>query len=197
MSIIKENSPIIETKRLILRKYKQEDAHDLFEIFGDETVNKYLPWFTYKSIKQVEDKINENIEYYKKDNGYRYVVVLKSENKVIGYINLSDNEGHDLGYGLNKKYWNKGYITEAASALVLKLKANGYDFITATHDRLNIPSGKVMINIGMKYMYSYTEQWMPKNIDVVFRMYQLNFKEGIKEYDWYKNHYKNSFIEEV
>ena len=35
-------------------------------------------------------------------------------------------------------------------------------------------SGGVMRNVGMKYQYSYEEQWQPKNIPVTFRMYQLN-----------------------
>lgn len=32
-----------------------------------------------------------------------------------------------------------------------------------------------MQKVGMKYCYSYEEQWQPKNIPVIFRMYQLNF----------------------
>ena len=35
-------------------------------------------------------------------------------------------------------------------------------------------SGGVMRNLGMKYRYSYEEQWQPKNLLVTFRMYQLN-----------------------
>ena len=31
-----------------------------------------------------------------------------------------------------------------------------------------------MRNVGMKYQYSYEEQWQPKDIPVIFRMYQLN-----------------------
>ena len=38
----------------------------------------------------------------------------------------------------------------------------------------DLASGGVMRNVGMKYQYSYEEQWQPKNILVTFRMYQLN-----------------------
>lgn len=31
-----------------------------------------------------------------------------------------------------------------------------------------------MQNLGMKYQYTYEELWQPKNMPVVFRMYQLN-----------------------
>ena len=48
--------------------------------------------------------------------------------------------------------------------------------MTATHDRNNPRSGGVMKKAGMRYQYSYEEQWQPKNIPVVFRMYQLNLQ---------------------
>lgn len=35
-------------------------------------------------------------------------------------------------------------------------------------------SSGVMKNVGMKYQYSYEGQWQPKNIPVIFKMYQLN-----------------------
>ena len=44
----------------------------------------------------------------------------------------------------------------------------------AEHDRNNPRSGGVMRNVGMKYQYSYEDQWQPKNFLVTFRMYQLN-----------------------
>ena len=55
-----------------------------------------------------------------------------------------------------------------------------------------------MRNIGMKYQYSYEEQWQPKNIPVVFRMYQLNFDNNYEfVYKEYWNKYKNHFIENI
>ena len=53
-------------------------------------------------------------------------------------------------------------------------KRDGLPYLTATHDRNNPRSGGVMRNLGMVYQYSYEEQWQPKDIPVVFRMYQLN-----------------------
>lgn len=52
-----------------------------------------------------------------------------------------------------------------------------------------------MRQIGMKYCYSYQEQWQPKNQTVVFRMYQLNF-DGQKDrvYQKYRDRYKH-FVE--
>ena len=55
-----------------------------------------------------------------------------------------------------------------------------------------------MKKLGMKYQYSYEEQWQPKNILVTFRMYQLNL-DGNEErvYKKYWNMYKKHFIEEL
>ena len=58
--------------------------------------------------------------------------------------------------------------------MIAQVKKDGLPYITATHDRNNPRSGGVMRNVGMKYQYSYEEQWQPKNILVTFRMYQLN-----------------------
>ena len=63
---------------------------------------------------------------------------------------------------------------------------------TATHDRNNPRSGGVMRNVGMKYQYSYEEQWQPKNILVTFRMYQLNL-DGEKD-RVYKKYWDSSDV---
>ena len=54
------------------------------------------------------------------------------------------------------------------------MKKDGIPYITATHDRDNPRSGGVMRNMGMRYQYTYEELWQPKNIPVLFRLYQLN-----------------------
>ena len=53
-----------------------------------------------------------------------------------------------------------------------------------------------MRNAGMKYRYSYEEQWQPKNIPVIFRMYQLNF-DGDEErvYQKYRDISAVHFVE--
>ena len=73
---------------------------------------------------------------------------------------------------------------------------DGLPYITATHDRNNLGSGGVMQNVGMRYQYSYEEQWQPKNILVTFRMYQLNLdgKES-RVYQKYRDNSAVHFIE--
>lgn len=55
-----------------------------------------------------------------------------------------------------------------------------------------------MKQLGMKYQYSYEEQWQPKNIPVIFRMYQLNLDgDQTRVYRKYWDHSVVHFIEEI
>ena len=82
------------------------------------------------------------------------------------------------------KNFGAGGFTEAVKAAIAQAKTDGMPYITATHDTNNPRSGGVMRNVGMKYMYSYEEQWQPKDIPVTFRMYQLNL-DGCEERVYY------------
>ena len=117
---------------------------------------------------------------YKQDCAYRYAICMKSDRIPIGYINVSMDDAHDLGYGLREKFWHRGIVTEAGRAVIEQVKADGLPYITATHDKNNPRSGGVMIQLGMRYQYSYEEQWQPKDIPVTFRLYQLNL-DGQRE----------------
>lgn len=189
----------IVTKRLILRKFQKEDQSFFYEFLKDEAVNKFLPWFPVKSMEETEQFLKERyLTVYEKGQGYAYVICLKETGTPVGYVNISGEESHDLGYGLARQYWNQGMVTEACQGLIQKVKQKGLPYITATHDRENIPSGKVMRKLGMSYQYSYEEQWQPKNYKVIFRLYQLNFtmpKEW--RYDRYWKESQIHFVEEL
>lgn len=189
---------MLETDRLIIRKFTSKDLDALFSILSDEEVNKYLPWFTIKTLEEAEVFLYERYINFDFDiNSYKYAVCRKENNIPIGYINFYNNEDdNDFGYAIKKEYWNRGIITEACNRVILELKNNNIKYITATHDINNIASGKIMNKIGMNYCYTYEELWQPKNIKVFFRMYQLNL-DGVKNrvYKGYMNKYQNSFIE--
>lgn len=195
--IINENTPTIQTERLILRKFNENDSAYLLEILSDKEMNSFLPWFPLKNMDEANTFLKDEFsDYYHKASGYRYAVCLKEDNKPIGYVWLSDDESHDFGYGLKKEYWHKGIVTEASKAIVKRIKDSGYPYITATHAVKNPRSGEVMKKLGMTYKYSYVEQWQPKDIPVTFRMYQLNFDGNDRTFMKYWNKYSNHFIED-
>ena len=193
------NTPTIETQRLILRRFTQDDARALYQILSDEEVNTFLPMFPLKTMEEANAYIQKQyLDTYQEPFGYRYAVCLKTDHIPIGYVQVSSSESHDLGYGLRKDFWHKGIITEAGRAVVEELRNSGMPFITATHDIKNPRSGEVMKKLGMIYQYSYEEQWQPKNIPVTFRMYQLNFDgQNDRVYKKYWEQYPVHFIEDL
>lgn len=193
------NTPTIETQRLILRRFTQDDARALYQILSDEEVNTFLPMFPLKTMEEANAYIQKQyLDTYQEPFGYRYAVCLKTDHIPIGYVQVSSSESHDFGYGLRKDFWHKGIITEAGGAVVEELRNSGMPFITATHDIKNPRSGEVMKKLGMIYQYSYEEQWQPKNIPVTFRMYQLNFDgENDRVYKKYWEQYPVHFIEDL
>ncbi len=191
------NISTIETKRLILRKFTENDLEAIYRIYSDEEVNTFLPWFVLKTIEDAKVFYKEQIKNnYDKKIGYHYAICLKEDNIPIGYVHVNMDESHDFGYGLCKEYWHEGIVSEACEAVIKQLKNNGISYITATHDVKNIRSGEVMKRLGMVYQYSYEEQWQPKDILVTFRMYQLNLDgNDHRVYKKYWNDSKVHYIE--
>ena len=191
------NTPALETERLILRKFNINDLKALFAIYKAEDVNTYLPWFPLKSLEEAKTFYEEKYAgSYRQPRGYRYAICLKSDLVPVGYVHVTMDDSHDLGYGLSKEFWHKGIVTEAGKAVIEQLEKDGIPYITATHDVKNPRSGGVMKQLGMSYQYSYEEQWQPKDILVTFRMYQLNLDgENQRVYKKYWDHSRVHFIE--
>lgn len=187
------DTPQLETRRLLLRKFTEQDLAALLAIYSDVEANKYLPWFPLKTLEEAAAFWKERYQSACAGNrSYRYAICLKEDNIPIGYMNVSTDDSHDFGYGLRKEFWHRGIATEAGKALIQRLIADGFPYITATHDINNPRSGQVMRNLGMQYRYSYEEQWQPKDILVTFRMYQLNFTA---HKDWvYRKYWEESKV---
>lgn len=172
--------------------YEKNDMEALYLLLKDREVNTFLPWFPVENMAETK-------KFYEKrfaDRKYCFAICFKDENFPIGYVNVATDDSYDLGYALRKEFWHRGIVTEAWKALVGRLKQDGIPYITATHDKNNARSGGVMLQIGMKYCYSYEELWQPKNFLVTFRMYQLNL-DGQKGriYQKYWNLYDTHFVE--
>lgn len=193
------NTPALETERLLLRKFTVNDLAALYTIYSDVEVNKFLPWFPLKSIDEANMFFEERYATeYAKPCGYRYAICLKSDNTPIGYVSISTDDSHDFGYGLRKSFWHRGIVREASKAVIEQVKKDGMLYITATHDINNPRSGNVMKAVGMSYRYSYEELWQPKNVLVIFRLYQLNFDGNDQRvYKEYWNRYSNHFVENL
>lgn len=191
------NTPTIKTKRLILRKFTEDDLEALYKIYSDIEINRFLPWFPLKTMEEAQVFYRKHFAgKYNQNCSCNYAICLNADNYPIGYINVCLNDSYDFGYGLLKKFWHKGIVTEAGQAVIEQLKKEQIPYITATHDINNPQSGRVMKRLGMYYQYSYEEQWQPKDFLVTFRMYQLNFdRNNSRIYNEYWNNSSVHFIE--
>lgn len=92
------NTPTLETQRLILRKFTKKDLKAIYEIYSDEEVNTFLPWFPLKTMDEAEAFYEQMYaDKYRQKDAYAYAVCLKKENFPIGYVNVSTEESYDLG----------------------------------------------------------------------------------------------------
>ena len=86
----------LETERLILRRFKLEDANDMYNNWAtDSNCNKYLSWDLHKDIEETREIVKKWINEY--DNGsYNWVVELKDKKELIGSISAIHIRKKDL-----------------------------------------------------------------------------------------------------
>lgn len=144
------NTPTLETDRLILRKFTENDIEALFLILKDEEINRFLPWFPLKNMEEARKFYEERYAAeYAQPQAYAYAICLKDDNFPVGYVKVDMEAPYDFGYGLRKEYWHRGIVSEAGKAVVEQVKKDGLPYITATHDKNNPRSGNVMRACGI------------------------------------------------
>ncbi|NLB90768.1 MAG: GNAT family N-acetyltransferase [Clostridiales bacterium] len=192
------NTPDLHTAQLLLRKFTLEDLPAYYQLMKDPKVNRFLPWFPMESMEEAQEHLQKRyLHSYCHPVGFRYALCLQEDNIPIGYVNISNPDSYDLGYGLRKEHWGKGYTTQGVKAVVAQAKKMGIPYITATHDIDNPASGRVMEKIGMTYCYTYRELWQPKNKLVTYRLYQLNIDGNNERVYWrYWEKYPDHYIEQ-
>lgn len=152
------NNIIYETERLIIRLWADKDYMDLYEYAKDPEVSKFLTFKPYESEKEAIERINSLQQTYLDEPIKRaYAIELKSENKVIGGIDIvyfsAKAEGTaEIGYIMSRNYQGRGFMTEALVGMFKYIKQNNIaKRIIAMHDTMNIKSGNVMKRAGMTF----------------------------------------------
>lgn len=166
----------LETKRLILRKFKLDDAEEMFHSYAsDSDVTKYLTWNPHKNIDETIKILNIWIEQYNKPERINYAIVLKETNKLIGGIDVCGyKEGVPVvGYVLSKKYWNNGYMTEAFKELINYLFSLGHKKILVDAFVENVGSNKVIKKCGGNFLKVIEEEFPMKNVTWKINTYEI------------------------
>ena len=149
-------TPILETKRLILRTLKREDAQEVFLNWtSDSVVAEFMRWNKHEDVTVTEEWLKTEEQLVESNEIYNWGILLKETNELIGSIGLvwiEDKELYELGYNIMQKYWNKGFATEAAQRVVLYgLNELEQVRLYCCHAENNPASGRVMRKVGFQY----------------------------------------------
>ena len=152
---------ILETKRLILRPLTLTDAETAFFGWtGDAETNKYVSWLPHRSLKDAVQWLKDvdweqTAAAPKPRDNYIWGFVLKETDELFGSGGLIWEESYRLyqvGYGIAKSHWNRGYATEAMKA-ILAFAAQNLEIrrVAGGHAKENIASAKVIEKLGFIY----------------------------------------------
>lgn len=148
----------IETDRLILRRYKIEDADAMYKNWAsDSEVTKFLTWQPHPSVEVSRSIIEDWLKKYSDEKYYQWAIVLKDNgNEPIGGISVvhmnEDISMVHIGYCLGRAWWRRGIMSEALKAVTdFMFDTVEVNRVEARHDPRNPNSGKVMQKCGMKY----------------------------------------------
>ena len=145
---------ILETARLRLGRFRDEDAHVVFAIIGDRVAMRFYPrTFGPEDAKQW---VARNQRRYREDGYGLFAVMLKGSEEVIGDCgiikqNVEDETAMEVGYHFRRDQWGRGYATEAARACMgLAFDSFGADKVISLIRPENVPSRRVAERNGMK-----------------------------------------------
>ncbi len=155
----------LETKRLILRRWEDSDAENLYRYAKDPDIGPIAGWPAHQSIEESRDVIRNVF------NGKEaYAVCLKTDGEAIGAIELKLN-GHtdmtdrddecELGYWIGKSFWGQGIIPEAAKEMIRHgFEDLGMTRIWVGYYEGNTKSKRVQEKCGFRY------EWKSEGVDV-------------------------------
>lgn len=157
MTALKEFDPniTIETERLFLRFMSVNDTHAIFvNINNDREVLKYfIDRYVENEADMILDKV---VQFCLENKRYLFAIELKETHEVIGMILQCSSpsptfNNTEIGYALGRKYWNKGYATEALKAMLDFTFTTGVNKIYVSHLVGNDASKRVIQKCGLTF----------------------------------------------
>ena len=145
----------LETERLLLRKTTMSDIEEFFYIQLNPKLRKFLGSTKLGSNLEKDKKYFAESKYNNLDY-YRWTMVKKEDNKILGtiYLNIHDEKAKVAGidYWIREDEWSKGYVTEAAKCVLdFGFQELNLNRIESSGARNNLGTWKVMEKIGLKY----------------------------------------------
>lgn len=134
----------IRTRRLTLRRFRTEDAEDLYAYLSDPEVVKYEPYHPF-------DRKGCALEAQSRAENPAFIAV-ELDGRVIGNLYLGREDEHtcEIGWVFARAYWGRGYAAEAARALIGQAFAEGAHRVIAMCDPENAASWRLCERLGMR-----------------------------------------------
>jgi ribosomal-protein-alanine N-acetyltransferase len=111
----------VETRRLVLRKPRPEDAEAIFHRYSsDEDVVRYLSWPKHRSVRDTEMFLAFSASEWERWPAGPYIIVSRETGSVFGSTGFGFETSHraSTGYVLAKDAWGKGFATEALGCVI-------------------------------------------------------------------------------
>jgi len=174
---------VIETERLVLRPWTEDDAESLYEYAKDPRVGPSAGWQAHASVEESLETIRTvfSVEEI-------YAVCPKGSNKPVGCVglhigeksslSLPENEA-EIGYWIGVPFWGQGLIPEAVNALINR------SFATLKMEKLwcgyfegNEKSKRVQEKCGFTYHHTKKDVFRPLINEIKTEHYTLLAKEN-------------------
>ncbi|GAA2602207.1 GNAT family protein [Winogradskya consettensis] len=144
---------VIETERLVLRRFREDDAAVLAAYRSEPEVARYQSWNSPYSLDKARYSVQTMVAADPAMPGwFQWAVELASAKTLIGDVgvNLADNlKQAEIGYTLAPVQQGHGYATEAVRAVLDHLfKIQGLHKVAAECDARNLPSAKLLQRLG-------------------------------------------------
>jgi ribosomal-protein-alanine N-acetyltransferase len=159
--------PHLETERLILRQFSPDDAPEVQRLAGDRAVASTTQTIPHPYQDGVAEAwIATHAPAFERGESVSFAVVRREAGQLVGAIGLRlapQHERAELGYWIGVPYWNQGYATEAARAVITyAFQTLGLNKVYAQHLTRNPASGRVMQKAGMRpegILRAHVKKW--------------------------------------
>lgn len=151
---------VIETDRCFLREMTMEDLDDLYRLYQEPEITKYMEGL-YEDREKEEEYTKAYINNMYRFYGYgMWLVIEKQTGKVIGRAGLNNVDIHgepalEMGYMIGKNYQNQGYATEVCEGILqYAAEATEFEMINCLIQKENIKS----IHVAEKLDFTWKEE---------------------------------------
>ncbi len=153
----------LETERLVLRRFTEADADNLFGLDSDPEVMHFITGGRPTRREDiVSDVLPAFLRYYESFPGYGFwAAIEKSTGEFLGWFHLRPRDGSlpdqpELGYRLRRSAWGKGYGTEGSRALICKgFTEFGARRVFAETMAVHTASRRVMEKAGLTFVRTF------------------------------------------